>query len=82
MTAFDPKVQREFIRRIRESEQRAVDNLCLGRVEDFAEYKHWTGYLSALKDVFEALEGARKAVINEGREDESANRTDENTGIY
>ena len=80
--SFDAQVQREFVRRIREHEQRAVDNLCLGRCEDFPEYKHWAGYLSALKDVFEALEGARKSVLNQGREEESADRTNENTGIY
>ena len=80
--SFDAQVQREFVRRIREHEQRAVDNLCLGRVEDFAEYRKWTGYLAALKDVLEALDGARKAVLNQGREEKNADSTDEDTGIY
>ena len=78
-TAFDAKLRGEFIRRVRDLEQKAVDNLCLGRMEDFAEYKHWTGYLSALREVFEALESARKAVLNEGRLEDRADSTDENT---
>ena len=80
--SFDAQVQREFVRRIREHEQRAVDNLCLGRLEDFAEYKHWTGFLAALRSVFEALEDARKAVLNQGKGEESANSSNENTGMY
>ena len=77
--SFDSQIQREFVRRIREQEQKATDNLCFGRIEDFGEYKHWSGYLSAIRDVFEALEGARKAVLNAGKEKERANSTDEIT---
>jgi hypothetical protein len=74
--SFDAKIQREFLRRVRELEQRAVDVLCCGRVESFDDYKQWTGYLRAIKEILEALEASRKAVLNEGRE-EHADSTDE-----
>jgi hypothetical protein len=39
-----------------------AETLAMGSIKSFEDYKYWTGYIAALKDINDMIVAARKAV--------------------
>ena len=71
---FDARIEREFRRRVAERQQAIVDRVCGGVEPD--EYRSWTGYLRAVREIFGILDEVRKDIANEGRQNADSTHKD------
>ena len=60
MDAYESRFERECVAALTEIEAKRVEGLAAGQADDFAEYKHRSGYIAGLRAALTVIGDVRK----------------------